>query len=306
MTEQIPEEPFDPFAAEYSSIDVEEDNDTPVVPVDWKWAYANELPLPEDMGYWSYDLEAIPDVHRFPRPDEQKIEYKEDLDLGKAMATVASTKAALSFGICDEQIMEMLKLENERAKPRSGVLEILNKFLDAGDQPMREWRNLAKNPATAAITAMSICAYGDPVPRVWIAKSREEEKELVQAFFDIHAQGGTRVGYNISAYDDRLMVWRALHLGVLPSGRRMTFSRYGGKGSIDLQAKLFSGLHDAMKLKSVLSMLNIPVPAGDTDGSMVADMVCDGQRETLANYVTSDAWSEMQLLLKMQQVLELL
>ena len=296
----------DPFAVEYSGIDIEDAADNAIVPPDWKWAYAEELPLPGDMGYWSYDLEAIPDVSRFPRPEEHKIEYNKELDIPKAMTTVASTKAALSLGICDEQILEMVETENERDKPRAGVLEALHKFLDAGDQPMREWRNLAKNPATAAICAMSICAYGDPVPRVWLATNREEERRLIEAFFTVHAEGGTRVGYNISAYDDRLMVWRALQLGVLPVGRRMAFSRHSGKGSIDLQAKLFSGLHDAMKLKIVLSMLGIPVPAGDTDGSMVADMVFSGQWETLAHYVASDAWSEMQLLLKMQQVLELL
>jgi hypothetical protein len=306
MTEPKKESAFDPFAAEYPIDNLEESDQAVIVPPNWKWVMHDDLPLPEDMGYWSYDLEAIPDVHRFSRPDEKIIEYNPDLDIAKAMSTVPSTKAALSFGICDEQIMEMLKLENERPKPRAGVLEICNKFLMAGDEPMANWRNLAKNPATAAITAMAICPYGDPVPRVWLAKTRDEERELVKAFFEVHAKGGTRVGYNISAYDDRLIVWRALQLGVLPIGRRMTFSRYGGKGSIDLMAKLFSGIGDAMKLKTVLSMLEVHPPAGDVDGSMVADMVYDGHWELLANYVASDAWSEMQLLLKMQQVLELI
>ena len=257
-------------------------------------------------GFWSYDLEAVPDETRFPRPEVKEAEFDVSFDPETILKTTTSCQARLRDGVCPEQLLILQDTELGRAKgARKGVLDVIRKTMEGGDAEWRKWHALGARPETARIVAMSVCAYGDPDhPRTWIAKNQKEERQLVQDFCDLYDVGTTRVGYNIAGYDDRLIFWRAMKLGVRPI-KPLSLSRYGGRGSIDLMAKMFSNLGDAMRLKALLSMLGIVPPAGDMEGSQVLELVDSDQWDLLAEYVASDAWAELQLLAKVQQVLEL-
>jgi|GEM_PF-1394792 len=308
---------FDPFAADYNTEGMSPDSisssidttGTTTVPSDYEPVrYADEPfeHFPLVSGYWAYDLEAIPDESRFPRPAVKEILFDESLDMEEVLKTESSLKKRLKDGVCPEQLLLLQEKEQSRERgPRKGVSEALVKNMEEGDKAMREWHHLGTRPETARIVAMSVCAFGEPnKPRVWLAETEDEERQLVQDFFDLLYHKTTRVGYNIAGYDDRLIFWRAMRLGVTPD-ERLSLHRYGGRNSLDLMIKLFGGVANAVKLKTLLSWLDIHPPAGDTDGSEVLEMVDSGNWGALQNYVASDAWSELQLLVRIQQVLEL-
>ena len=305
---------FDPFAETVSTAgiveaDIHEASDVVEVSESFQHSSYHEEPW-EDFstvgGFWAYDLEAVPDETRFPRPEIKEAEFDDSFDPEAVLKTTTSCQARLGEGVCPEQLLILQETELGRTKgARKGVLDVIRKTMEGGDAEWRKWHALGARPETARIVAMAVCAYGDPDhPRTWIAKTRDDERRLVQDFFDLYDVGTTRCGYNIAGYDDRLIFWRAMALGVRPI-KPLALSRYGGRGSIDLMAKMFSNLGDAMKLKSLLAMLGIVPPAGDMDGSRVLELVDSDQWDLLAEYVASDAWSELLLLAKVQQVLEL-
>ena len=110
------------------------------------------------------------------------------------------------------------------------------------------------------------------------------------------------MGYNIRSFDDRVIVARSMIHGIT-TPRLLNLSRYD-KNSIDLMTILFQG-PKAMKLKNLVHNLGIEPPAGDMDGSHVADLFFSGQLELLREYVASDCVVEMELLKKLQDVVEI-
>lgn len=254
-------------------------------------------------GYFAYDLESVPDESRFPRPEERVIEPRSIVYID-ALRTEKTVTDQIELGITPEQATDMLEMEMEKGKPRSGVVKRLQAAMQGSGSQLDDWKRLAVDPFSARIVALGVCHYNDPsVAEVMTATNEDEERELVQTFFDLHATGRTRVGYNISGFDDQLIMWRAMTLGVNVQ-KPLHVSKWGGRQSVDLMQKLFPGTQ-AQKLKTLLPALGIYPPAGDVNGSHVLDMVDGAQWEELKLYVASDAWSEMQLLRKVQSVLEL-
>ena len=302
---------FDPFA-DLNAADVSEEDlsaDASREEDLFQWSFFRDDPWLDFSsvgGYWAYDLETVPDDSRYPRPVEVDPDPDPSLDAEAVLRTLQSAKDRLAEGVCKAQLLTLAEHERNREKgPRKGVSEILRKSIEEGNTHFRQWAHRAVNPAQCRIVAMSVCAYGEPThPRVWVAKNEQEERSLVQDWFDLHDHGTTRVGYNICGFDDRVILWRAMALGVR-GANQMAVSRWGSKGAIDLMIKLFSGSADAMALKPLIRMLGIDPPAGDVDGSHVLEMVDNAQWDQLAAYVASDAWSELQLLARVQQVLEL-
>ena len=99
------------------------------------------------------------------------------------------------------------------------------------------------------------------------------------------------------------VVARSLILGVMPSVG-ICLKKYD-KQSIDLYQVLFDGSGESAKLKSLVKRLGITPPAGDTHGGHVLDMVDGGQWDQLDAYVRSDVTVEMELLQRLQRVVEI-
>jgi hypothetical protein len=304
---------FDPFDAEISTVGITEEDihETGEQTESTAFTYSrySENPwadFPTVGGYWTYDLEAVPDETRFPRPNIEDPVFDNSLDLEAVLKTETTLKQRLKDRMCPEQLLLLQEHESKREKgPRKGVSETIRKEMEDGDKEWREWHRLGTQPHSARIVAMGVCAFGDPdQPRTWVAKTIAEERQLLQDFFDLYDFGTTRAGYNIAGYDDRLIFWRAMRLGVKPI-KPMQLNRYGGRNCCDLMLKMFNNIGDSMQLKKLLRMLNIPPPAGDMEGSQVLELVDTNQWDLLEQYVASDAWCELQLLARVQHILEL-
>lgn len=269
-----------------------------------KFEYTIGLGHHKTAGYFAYDLETIPDESRFPRPEKKEIVAR-SFNYVDALKTEATITAEIQAGITPDQARELLEMENDRSKPRQGVVKKLQAAENSsGDDELDQWKKLALDPLGCRIVAVGVC-YHSGVVEVMTAKNLREEFDLLVHLFEVIGQG-TRTGYNIAAFDDPVIMTRAMMLRV-PVSKQIHVSRWGGKNSVDIMQKLFPGGTGggsvSHRLKNILPMFGIQPPAGDVDGSHVLDMVDGGQWEELERYVASDAWSEMQLFKVMQSVL---
>jgi hypothetical protein len=289
---------FDPYEGEVSTLDVVPESLH--VDPDWKYVMAtSDWVPPEGACCFAYDLEAVPNA---PKP-EVVVHDPRTYESDKVLKTETTVKQFLGEGCCKDDSTVLLQLEQD-GKCRKGVISTLKAHVEGGDEDLQAWKKLATDSRNARIVAMSICFYNDPVPVVWTAETKAQERELISAFYRTHATGRTRTGYNIAIYDDRLISYRAMTLGVdVPCP--LHCAKFGGKQSVDIALNLFGDVAHMMKLKTLLPIQGIQPPAGDTNGGDVLGMVEGGQWDRLAMYVASDAWSEMELYKKAQRYIEL-
>jgi hypothetical protein len=246
-----------------------------------------------------YDLETVPDETRYPRPAEVDRPARK-MDVPGILRTADTVKAELASGLNPDQAIELLE-EEQSGKARKTVIQSLRTYIDYGDAEMQAWKKLSVSPWQCRIVAMGIFhVRGEP--EAWIARNRDEERELLSAFWVRH-EGGRRSGYNIFGFDDLVIVARSIILGVHP-GKPITLRKYGNTQGIDLM-NLVCPAGTPPKLKDLAWSLGIVPPAGDVDGSMVLDMVDGGQWDQLEAYVRSDVVVEMALLRKLQAVVSL-
>lgn len=250
-------------------------------------------------GVFVFDLETVPDESRFPRPVRvEKIKRPAAaVDLVKLVTqTVPNIKAKIPT-LSEEQLNKLTELENGMAKPRSGVLDAINQRLaidnaDDFEAAMTEWKKLSFNPFGCRIVALGIRSAKHHV--TMLAKNDDEERELLRVLWKHINQFKTRCGYNITGFDDAVLVMRSMLLGVEAS-QRISRKKFGDRASIDLMTVLFpSG--QAQKLKEVCRMLGIVPPVGyEMSGDKVFDYVEAGRWQEVADYVESDAVIEFEL-----------
>jgi hypothetical protein len=103
------------------------------------------------------------------------------------------------------------------------------------------------------------------------------------------------VGYNITAFDDRVIVARSMLLKPYSSDSVIDLGRYD-KERVDLYNVLFSASRDSYKLKDLCEALGIVPEAGyEMRGDKVLDLVEANDWDGIARYVQSDAKIERQL-----------
>jgi len=248
-----------------------------------------------------YDLETVPDESRYPRPEKKKIKPQK-LNMDAVAKTVGTIKDTLKEGITPEQAEEVLLSERDRDKPRSGAIDALESYIARGDQEMQAWHKLSVSPWHCRIVAMGTLHYMESEPESWIAKTHEDECDLLRAFW-IQQEEGRRAGYNILGFDDLVITARSMILGINP-GKAIDLRKYNNKQAVDLMTMMFPG-GNAMKLKSLCYAIGIIPPAGNIDGSQVLEMVDDGRWDDLRMYVESDVMVEMDLLRRVQKVVEI-
>ncbi len=250
-------------------------------------------------GVFVFDLETIPDESRFPRPVRvEKIKRPAAaIDLVKlATQTVPNIKAKIPT-LSEEQLNKLTELENGMAKPRSGVLDAINQQLaidnaDDFEAAMTEWKKLSFNPFGCRIVALGIRSAKHHV--AMLAKNDDEERELLRVLWKHINQFKTRCGYNITGFDDAVLVMRSMLLEVEAS-QRISRKKFGDRASIDLMTVLFP-TSGAQKLKEVCRMLGIVPPVGyEMSGDKVFDYVEAGRWQEVADYVESDAVIEFEL-----------
>jgi len=250
-------------------------------------------------GVFVFDLETIPDESRFPRPVRvEKVKRPPAaIDLVKLVTqTVPNIKAKIPT-LSEDQLNKLTDLENGMAKPRSGVTDAISQQLaidnaDDHEAAMMEWRKLSFNPFGCRVVALGIRSAKHFVTMT--AKNDDEERQLLHTIWSHIAKFKTRCGYNITAFDDAVLVMRSMLLGV-DASERITRKKFGDRGSIDLMTSLFpSG--PAQKLKEVCRMLGIVPPVGyEMSGDKVFDLVEADDWAGIAAYVESDAVIEFEL-----------
>ena len=250
-------------------------------------------------GVFVFDLETIPDESRFPRPVRVEKVKRPSIacELSKIVTqTVPQVKSWIPK-LSEEQLNQLADLENGLKKPRTGVLDAIEeqKRIDDADDfeaAMAEWKKLSFNPFGCRIVALGIRSAKHHV--TMLAKNDDEERELLRVLWKHIARFKTRCGYNITGFDDAVLVMRSMLLGV-ESSQLISRKKFGDRASIDLMTVLFpSG--QAQKLKEVCRMLGIVPPVGyEMSGDKVFDYVEAGRWQEVADYVESDAVIEFEL-----------
>ena len=174
------------------------------------------------------------------------------------------------------------------------AIEEQKRIDDADDfeASMAEWKKLSFNPFGCRIVALGIRSAKHHV--TMLAKNDDEERELLRVLWKHIARFKTRCGYNITGFDDAVLVMRSMLLGV-ESSQLISRKKFGDRASIDLMTVLFpSG--QAQKLKEVCRMLGIVPPVGyEMSGDKVFDLTEAGDWNGIAAYVESDAVIEFEL-----------
>jgi len=246
-----------------------------------------------------FDLETVPDESRFPRPVRVEKVKRPDapVDLVKLVTqTVPNIKAKIPI-LSEAQLGKLADLENGMAKPRSGVLDAIQNQLaidnaDDFEIAMAEWKKLSFSPFCNRIVALGIEAKGHSV--TMLAKTEDEERELIRVLWQHIQKFRTRCGYNITAFDDAVLIFRSMILGI-DAPQKISRKKYSDKESVDLMTCMFPA-GPAQKLKDVCRMLGIvPLAGYEMSGDKVFDLVEAGDWDGIATYVHSDAVIEFEL-----------
>ena len=250
-------------------------------------------------GVFVFDLETVPDESRFPRPVRvEKVKRPNAaVELAKIVTlTVPQVKSWIPK-LSEEQLNQLADLENGLKKPRGGVLDAIEdqKRIDDADDfeaAMTEWKKLSFNPFGCRIVALGIRSAKHHV--TMLAKNDDEERELLRVLWEHIARFKTRCGYNITNFDDAVLVMRSMLLGVDASDK-ISRKKFGDRASIDLMTSLFPA-GPAQKLKEVCRMIGIVPPVGyEMSGDKVFDLTESGDWDGIAAYVESDAVIEFEL-----------
>ncbi len=269
-------------------------------------------PLPEvsqivKSGWFVFDLETVPDETRSPKPEAKQPEPRPEVrcDYSELLTRpIASIKPALSK-LAEPQLRELATIE-AGGKNRATLLSAINdeiEILTGCDMSeIEEWRKLSFNPFGCRIVAIGVATPTAVYAEV--ARNLDEERAMLTKLWGFINICSTRVGYNINAFDDAVIIGRSIMLGV-PTQNPLDRRRFGNREAIDLMTALFPA-GQPMKLKELCRLLQIVPPAGyEMSGDKVLDYVEAGDYETVLKYVHSDAIIERELLLKIRDYAKL-
>lgn len=247
--------------------------------------------------FFVYDLETVPDTSRFPKPEPVE-KQREEIDLAALQKSTADgIKTRLQSGVLmEDQLQDLMQLELESKKPRSSVLKDIRAAVERlGSTPeIDEWARYALDPWRCRIVAMSWCFVSEGVVHTIVSRTIEDEYRLLDMFWLLH-DTGTRVGFNISGFDDQVIFARSMLLRFpVSTQKRLDISRYS-KSRIDLMNLVFGYAGNAIDCKSFAQMLGIMIPSGDIRGSDVLRLVESEDWDSLASYSNSDVAVEREM-----------
>ncbi len=260
--------------------------------------FSTPIPCPNG-SLFVFDLETVPDESRFPRPERVERVVKPDakIDLNTLSETsVANIKSKLPL-LSEAQLLKLADIEAASKKPRSGVRDAISEQIaidnmDPNEAALAEWKKLSFNVFCCRIVALGIKSAKHEV--TMIAKTEEEERKLINTLWMHIEKFRLRCGYNITAFDDAVLIYRSMILGI-DATQKLSRSKFGNKQSIDLMTVMFPA-GPAQRLKEVCKMLGIvPLAGYEMSGDKVFDLVEAGDWDGIANYVHSDALIEYEL-----------
>jgi len=264
-------------------------------------------------GEMTFDLETIPDESRRPLfgLDEPVIvkSFTNPPVTGEAWVEwmkrpIAQIKEEIDGYNPDDTWLEALHAwERKEKKPRQGVLDIVKNIRAArnpsDDAEAVKLKTMGVTPEFCRIVAMGIGWSGrivgtdEPVDVIngFVVGGAITEIELLDWFWDSVKNVSTVVGYNVLHFDLPVIFARSAILGVTPS--RKFDMRPWGTDVLDLM-KVRWPAGGQMKLKDIARIMGLDIPAGDVDGSQVAELFRTDPK-LLAAYVKSDVYITQQL-----------
>lgn len=253
-----------------------------------------------------FDLETVPDETRFPRPVKPEKIVKPDVEGLDLIETLKGTAEKVNKILPSLSIrnLENLRAAEMAGKNRDGVLKGIASYLLSDDSQFESeyqtWRNLSFDVFACRIVALGIEARGHSVTMV--AKNEAEERELIACLWEHIDKFSIRCGYNITAFDDAVLIFRSMQLGIdPPTAKKLERKKFATKTSIDLMTALFPA-SQAQKLKEVCRKMGIvPLAGYEMSGDKVLDLVDAGDWDGIARYVHSDAVIEFELYNRLNQ-----
>lgn len=237
------------------------------------------------------DIETAPDkdrLHLFDLP-QAPTELPEP---GALLAeSIPSIETFLeTFGPCLEaDYLELLDEQETTGKNRAGVFKALSK---AGEAAAKQLTELSVTPEYCRVVALGY-AWGSDEPQAEVVglpvyngeSDLVDEKFILEEFWRLLRNRDTvLVGYNLLDFDLRVLMVRSALMGIAPT--RVLDLKPWGKDCVDLMKARFP-MGKAMKLKQLARLYSLPVPVGDVDGSMIAELI-ETDPAKVAEYVRSD------------------
>jgi hypothetical protein len=247
-----------------------------------------------------FDLETIPDESRlelFGLEPVPPVELRTFLDCpipGEVVAgTVADVKAKLQGVFSDDYYYQECIKTEAAGKNRDGVIKEIqsakaarDKALSAGDERRKL---LSTTPEFCRIVAMGIAVGDSPAHAMVVGLKGVTEEQILETFWS-HALSHRLVGFNCLSFDLPVLFTRSVLLDV-PSTKQLDLKPWGND-VLDLYHARFNGRGSMGgerpgRLKDLARVMGIPVPAGDVDGSQVAELFATSP-EKVGEYVASD------------------
>lgn len=249
-------------------------------------------------GELVFDIETVPDYSRLelfglePIPEPAKVTPREQCPpCAELLAdSIPALKMCLAkLNPADEYLDLLADVERDgrAGKNRAGVIDAIaaaklakNAYADAIE---KRRKLLSVTPEYCRVAALG-WAVGRDEPQVMLAVKAEEERALLERFWELVRECRPLVGYNVAPFDLPVIYCRSILLGV-PSSRIIDPTPWKSD-VLDLMATRF-GRGTAMKLKDLARLYGVAVPAGDVDGSMVETLLAT-EPEKVAEYCKSD------------------
>jgi hypothetical protein len=265
-------------------------------------------PLPEASqiersSWFVFDLETVPDETRSPKPEVRQPAPRPPVacDLADLLTKPITHIRPMLARLAEPQLQELAAIETA-GKNRSTLLNAIAdevQLLTGCDMSaVEEWKKLSFNPFGCRVVAVGVAQKNAVFAEV--ARNIDEERVLLRKLWGFINTCPTRVGYNINAFDDAVIIARSIMLGLEEPATPLDRRRFGNRQAIDLMTALFPA-GQPMKLKELCRLLQIVPPAGyEMSGDKVLQYVEAGDYETVLNYVHSDAIIERELFSKLR------
>ena len=247
-----------------------------------------------------FDLETVPDESRlelFGLEPVPPVELRETMacppPTDVVAGTVADAKAKLQGVFTADEYYEACIKAEAAGKNRDGVIKEIqaakaarDKALSAGDERRKL---LSTTPEFCRIVALGLAVGEGPAHSLVVGLKGVTEVQILETFWS-HALSHRLVGFNCLSFDLPVLFTRSVLLDV-PSTKQLDLKPWGSD-VLDLYHARFNGRGSAGgerpgRLKDLARVMGIPVPAGDVDGSLVADLFASDPAK-VGQYVASD------------------
>jgi hypothetical protein len=244
-----------------------------------------------------FDLETVPDERRrelFGLDPLPEVPPETPIDGCPPFAEVAGLgldeieKRLIPLNPESEWLDGFEQFELQQKKPRAGVAKIVSAIRTAKSAretaEAAQIKTMSVTPEMCRIAALGFAVGdADPVSLV-VGIDGVTEESILEVFWGLARTATPLCGFNVLGFDLPVIFVRSAMLGVSPT-RRFDLKPWGSD-VLDLMVARYprSG---ATRLKDLCRMLEIEVPAGETDGGAVYQLM-QTEPAKVAEYVRSD------------------